>query len=199
MSRWGGCGRVESNHHSRGRPGYSRLSSPVLSVRKEGGRPGSNRRRADHDRECCRYTTATMKEPPRTGTTGLEPAANRLTSECSASELRPRELRGWDSNPRLELMRLARKAAPPPRVERRSGRLESNQRSPVPETGGVASPLQPDETPGGTRTRASGLRTRRHASRPRGQVVQSEVLESNQALLDISEPCRHGHRPPKGS
>ena len=24
----------------------------------------------------------------------------------------------------------------------------------------------------------------------------SEVLESNQALLDISEPCRHGHRPP---
>ena len=26
---------------------------------------------------------------------------------------------------------------------------------------------------------------------------QSEVLESNQALLVISEPCRHGHRPPK--
>src|SRR5215475_12872876 len=48
-------------------------------------------------------------------------------------------MRGWDSNPRLELMRLARKAAPPPRVAqvRRSGRLESNQRSPVPETGGV--------------------------------------------------------------
>lgn len=26
---------------------------------------------------------------------------------------------------------------------------------------------------------------------------KSEVLESNQALLGISEPCRHGHRPPK--
>ena len=27
-------------------------------------------------------------------------------------------------------------------------------------------------------------------------IDQSEVLESNQALLGISEPCRHGHRPP---
>ena len=35
----------------------------------------------------------------------------------------------------LELMRLARTAAPLPR---KSGRLESNQRSPVPETGGMA-------------------------------------------------------------
>jgi hypothetical protein len=43
-------------------------------------------------------------------------------------------------------MRLARTATPLPRYER-SGRLESNQRSPVPETGGVASPLQPDEYP----------------------------------------------------
>ena len=35
----------------------------------------------------------------------------------------------------LELMRLAGTAAPLPR---KSGRLESNQRSPVPETGGAA-------------------------------------------------------------
>jgi hypothetical protein len=56
-------GRVESNHHSRRRQGYSLLSSPVLSVREtiEGGRPGSNRRRGDHNPECCRYTTATME------------------------------------------------------------------------------------------------------------------------------------------
>ena len=39
------CGRVESNHHSARRQGYSLLSSPVLSVREErkGGRPDSNR------------------------------------------------------------------------------------------------------------------------------------------------------------
>ena len=27
-----------------------------------GGRPGSNRRRGDHDPECCRYTTATKRD-----------------------------------------------------------------------------------------------------------------------------------------
>jgi hypothetical protein len=60
-------------------------------------------------------------------------------------------------------MRLARTAPPLPR---KSGRQESNLRSPVPETGGVAcSPTarrRSSSTPGGTRTRASGLRTRRH-------------------------------------
>ena len=35
-------------------------------------------------------------------------------------------------------------------------------------------------------------------ARPRGQG-ESEALESNQALLDISEPCPHGHRPPTQS
>ena len=53
----------------------------------------------------------------------------------------------------LELMRLARTAAPLPR---KSGRLESNQRSPAPEAGGMA--LFPTtsliQTPGGTRTRS---------------------------------------------
>ena len=34
------CGRVESNHHSARRRGYSPLSSPVLSVRKEVARVG---------------------------------------------------------------------------------------------------------------------------------------------------------------
>jgi hypothetical protein len=74
------CGRVESNHHSQRRRRYSPLSSPVLSVSmcEKGGRPDSNRYREDHDLECCRYTTATTA-----GTTGLEPAAYRLTSECS--------------------------------------------------------------------------------------------------------------------
>jgi hypothetical protein len=30
------CGRVESNHHSTRRRGYSPLSSPMLSIRREG-------------------------------------------------------------------------------------------------------------------------------------------------------------------
>ena len=45
-----------------------------------GGRPDSNRYHEVHNLECCRYTTATTEA----GTTGLEPAASRLTSECSA-------------------------------------------------------------------------------------------------------------------
>src|SRR5689334_16925395 len=51
-----------------------------------------------------RFTTsdaAVTPQPPCTGTAGLEPAALRLTSERSPSELRPRrQWRGWDSNPR---------------------------------------------------------------------------------------------------
>jgi hypothetical protein len=55
------CGRVESNHHSRGPRGYSPLSSPMLGVRKnQGDRPGSNRHCEDHDLGCCRYTTVTV-------------------------------------------------------------------------------------------------------------------------------------------
>jgi hypothetical protein len=67
-------------------------------------------------------------------------------------------------------MRLARTATPLPR---RSGRLESNQRSPVPDTGGVAfSPTtRCNKTPGGTRTRASGLRARRHRRFDHGGVL----------------------------
>ena len=88
-----------------------------------------------------------------TGTTGLEPAASRLTSECSArlSYVPQRAVgnlllqilglalttkcAGGIRTHGLELMRLAGTAAPLPR---KSDRLESNQRSPVPKTGGVA-------------------------------------------------------------
>ena len=75
------CGRVESNHHSTRRQGYSLLSSPMLSVRvEEGGRPGSNRRRGAHNPGCFRLHHGHHEA----GTTGLEPAASRLTSERSA-------------------------------------------------------------------------------------------------------------------
>src|SRR4051794_2750262 len=81
---------------------------------RKGGRPESNRCREDHDLECCRYTTATTKKG---GTTGLEPAASRLTSERSSAELRPRDMHGAGGirTHGLELMRLARTAAPLPR------------------------------------------------------------------------------------
>jgi hypothetical protein len=45
------CGRMDLNHHSLRRRGYSPLSSPMLGVRRRGGRPDSNRRRGDHDPE----------------------------------------------------------------------------------------------------------------------------------------------------
>jgi hypothetical protein len=80
------CGRVESNHHSAGRPGYSRLSSPVLSVR-EGGVAG--RARTDAARITTANAAATPR-PPRNGddrirTGGLSPDKRAL---C-ALELRP--------------------------------------------------------------------------------------------------------------
>ena len=57
------CGRVESNHHSARRQGYSLLSSPVLSVRVE--RRAADRIRTGTARfttsDACRYTTATTK------------------------------------------------------------------------------------------------------------------------------------------
>ena len=76
------CGRMESNHHSARRRVYSAGSSPDAQRPQREGRPtGSNRYREDHDLGCCRYTTVTMNEA---GTTGLEPATSRLTSERSA-------------------------------------------------------------------------------------------------------------------
>jgi hypothetical protein len=118
------------------------------------------------------YTTATMKGlPGEAGTTGLEPAASRLTSERSTRLSYAPDSAGGIRTHGLELMRLARTASPLPR---RSGRQESNLRSPAPEAGGVAySPTARrscKSTPGGTRTRS--FRVEGPASspvRPRGQ------------------------------
>ena len=99
----------------------------------------------------------------------------------------------------LELMRLARTAAPLPR---KSGRQDSNLRSPAPEAGGVAKlphsqNTLPEAPPAGLEPAASRLRAGRHHQLDHGGSTRSEAPESNQALLDISEPCRRGHRPPK--
>ena len=80
----------------------------------------------------------------------LHVRARALPSPCSVtSSARPSTGRSSNSNSAggirthgLELMRLARTAAPLPRValsrERRAGRQDSNLRSPTPEVGGVA-------------------------------------------------------------
>jgi hypothetical protein len=179
---------MESNHHSTRHRVYSAESSPDAQRPRDSGlgpRSGPFRglravvnpllrirdlrcqyRVADrvrtgadgaHNPGCFRYTTATTKA----GTTGLEPAASRLTSECSARlSYAPEEVEGGIGSPQpeaetlsppvggpivhraggirthdLELMRLARTAAPLPR---KSGWQESNLRSPAPEAGGVA-------------------------------------------------------------
>ena len=65
--------------------------------RGRGGRPGSNRRQRGSQPR----VLPTTPRPPWTGTTGLEPATSRLTSECSSQlSYAPIEARGWDSNPR---------------------------------------------------------------------------------------------------
>src|SRR3954447_20604604 len=128
----------------------------------------------DHNPGCFLSTP----RPPRTGTTGLEPAASRLTSECSTQlSYAPKKnvsSAGGIRTHDLELMRLARTASPLPR---RSGRQESNLRSPVPETGGVARlPYsQMKSTPGGARTRS--FRVEGPASspvRPRGRELRRQ-------------------------
>ena len=126
----------------------------------KGGRPDSNRRRGDHDPGCFRLHHGHHEA----GTTGLEPAASRLTSECSPHlSYAPEDSAGGIRTHGLELMRLARTASPLPR---RSGRQESNLRSPAPEAGGVAySPTARRSCkapPAGLEPAASGLRARRH-------------------------------------
>ena len=77
-----------------------------------------------------------------------------------------------------------------------SGRLDSNQRSPAPEAGGVSRSPTTSQHP--RRDSNPRFRVEGPASPPldHGGMCKSEALESNQALPGISEPCRHGHRPP---
>jgi hypothetical protein len=147
--------------------GYSPLSPPMLGVRVKGRPTGFEPVPRGSPPRMLPLHHSHHDGDDRTRTGGLSPDKRALWPLSYA----PQRLRGWDSNPRLELMGLARKAAPPPRVVScKSGRLESNQRSPVPETGGVA------DSPTARRS------------------VGSPGIEP--ALPVISEPCRHGHRPP---
>src|SRR4051794_33571285 len=145
---------------------------------RKGGRPEWNRCREDHDLECCRYTTATTK---KVGTTGLEPAASRLTSERSSAELRPRghAWRGWDSNPRSR----AHEAREDSRSSTALGLVGRSRtcglRLPKP-AGWPRSPTTSRvmSTPGGTRTRS--FRVEGPASspvRPRGREAPAAAFE----------------------
>jgi hypothetical protein len=102
--------------------------------------------------------------PPRAGTTGLEPATSRLTSERSArlSYAPERGSAGGIRTHDLELMRLARTAAPLPRsLAGRSRTCDLRRPKPV----GWPAPLQPEDErvpPAGFEPAPSGLRARRH-------------------------------------
>jgi hypothetical protein len=146
---------------------------PVREAR--GGRPDSNRRLGDHDPGClplhhghhgflgflARREAAAKLLPAKgseTGTTGIEPATFRLTSECSCRLSYAPKLRGWDSNPRSRAHE-AREDGPSSTALGLAGRTRTcGLRFPKP--AGCQAPLRPDETPGGIRTRTSGLRAR---------------------------------------
>jgi hypothetical protein len=134
-----------------------RESNPRLPWCKQGDLPQAS---PDADR----YTTATTNWQSRCGgddraRTGDLSVDNRL---LFSSELRPRiSSAGGIRTHGLELMRLARTASPLPR---RSARLDSNQRSPVPKTGGVAKlpyrQMSFVDTPGGSRTCTVPIKSR---------------------------------------
>src|SRR3954466_12634998 len=133
---------------------YRPLSSPVLGVRRQGGRPDSNRHRRDHDPGCSRYTTATTSANDRIRT-GDPPVDSRA---LFAAELRSRDSAGGIRTHGLELMRLARTASPLPRSLPGWIRT-SGLRFPKP--AGCPASLQADrDTPGGTRTRSFPVESR---------------------------------------
>jgi hypothetical protein len=200
---------MESNHHSARHRVYSAGSSPLLSVRwncvgqdQHGPRSGPFRglRAVENlllrilELALTRWPTgfepaptglttpgaSATPRPPRSGddrtrTGGLSPDKRVL---CS-SELRPRRVRGWDSNPRSR----AHEAREDNRSSTaQSGWQESNLRSPAPEAGGVAtlpySQKRTSSTPGGIRTRS--FRVESPASspfRPQGQEAPAAGLE----------------------
>jgi hypothetical protein len=140
----------------------------MLSVRvHEGDRPGSNRRlRGSQPR-----MLPSTPRPPRSGddrtrTGGLSPDKRAL---CS-SELRPpSDGAGGIRTHGLELMRLARTAAPLPRFARREGGLAGRSRTcgfRLPKPAGCQLPYGQMNVrsvpPAGLEPATSGLRARRH-------------------------------------
>ena len=104
----------------------------------------------------------------------------------------------------LELMRLAGTAAPLPR---KSGRLESNQRSPAPEAGGMAIfPYDQSHTLGGARTRSfrvespasSPLRPRGRSSGGRDRTCASRLTAARLAARPRRNERKERESNPQG-
>jgi hypothetical protein len=157
---------VESNHHSARRQGYSLLSSPMLSASADRV-AGRVRTGADggHGPGCFLL----HHDHHGAGTTGLEPAASRLTSERSAPlSYAPEQGVGTSAGGirthGLELMRLARTASPLPRSLAGRNRTCDLRR---PKPAGWPAPPQPEVVLQAPR-RDSGRRGSRtpKASRP---------------------------------
>jgi hypothetical protein len=161
---------------------------------QEGGRPGSNRRRADHDRECLPFTP----RPPRNGddrtrTGGLSPDKRALSAlsyaptprnEVAPAGVEPasraHEARGTAVSPRrIEVWLAGVEPAVSGARSRRDVRLPYSQKD------------AKTDTPGGTRTRASGLRTRRHSRSTTGaRSIGGPGLEPGPARYQRAVPPR---------
>jgi hypothetical protein len=79
--------------------GFTGRGAHPCSASAWSDRPDSNRHRGDHDPGCLPLHHSHIW-PGQAGTTGLEPAASRSTTERSARLSYAPEERGWDSNPR---------------------------------------------------------------------------------------------------
>ena len=156
---------------------------------------GACARRSDLvDRDAPDRRSAVVRTvPPLTAATevrtgGVEPPqpeATRLQRAELSCAQRPHERSaGGIRTHGLELMRLARTASPLPR---RSGRLESNQRSPVPKTGGVAiSPTASTWSPRSAGPLRGQLRTALRLIRgiePRSTAVSERRLPSRPVVV----------------
>jgi hypothetical protein len=170
---------MESNHHSTRRRVYSAGSSPMLSVRRRGGPGGFEPAPRGSRPRMLPFTP----RPPRSGddrtrTGGLSPDKRAL---CS-SELRPRSSAGGIRTHGLELMRLARTAAPLPRKVWLAG-VEpalSGSRS----RRGGQSPLQPAERKAGRRVLLPSTGAERCSSASRSHP------------LPVGTPASHRRGPP---
>ena len=160
----------------------------MLSVRMgKGDRPDSNRHCEAHNLGCSPlhhdHHGVFHDHGHNYGDDRTRTGADSLARQASALPLSyaPKSRAGGIRTHGLELMRLARTATPLPR---RSGRQESNLRSPVPKTGGVAK-LPHDQAkapPAGLEPAASGLRARRHLTFDHGGKKKLRRQDSNLRL-----------------
>jgi hypothetical protein len=156
-----------------------------------GSRPDSNRYCEVHDLGCCRYTTATMDGDDGTRTRDRSPDKRQLLPLSYVPEWR-----GWDSNPRSRAheargdSRSPTARVWPAGVEPAISGSRHRRGGPLPHSQMQRNPRRDSNPRFRVESPASS------PSRPRGHE-SSEALESNQALLVISEPCRRGHLPPR--